>query len=1328
MSVYQRVLLTNIAVTAGLFFSFGCNRSQSKPSPTIVVVQGAEVPRPTQGGQVVVSGPMPTLDDLKGEEFIIPGTQTIVPVMKVGGVPYVPVDGLLTNGSFAAIQGAAVMASLGPEQKRAVMQHEVDATLKVLREKAMVMGAASEPEVGYFSAWIPAAQLNDGMSKVNGLLPQHVVMNLRGYNRIAIEGLKTQGHIAPAKNPGDGRSDSEGFSGLERMGVPEFLEKVSADLGQIPDGSSVKVGITDTGITYAHPAFTDAKGISRIQYMKDFTGEGRLYFDPAARFDVTIPAQADQAETLRVNAQVIVSPVTAVTPPQAGVYTELKDAALLVGPELRAILTTPGNGARLAAFRELAFAERGSPENGIDLNHNQKTDDTLYALMVPGQKGAVDQVYFSMVPDSLDFRFSKPLRDFNSTGDTIEVFAERWGLAIGQEKLPGSADTAEPARTASIVGFDPGDHGTHVAGIIGARKTIANDDDKTLARGAAPGAQLMMNRVCSQSRGCYSAQAIVDLAKSGAQIINMSLGGLQLTSDGYDVQSILVDRLTSVYNVLFIISAGNSGPIMQTVGDPSTARLALSVGATGTRSMITRQYQWESSGKPDRAQETDVETDFVMDFSSRGPTAAGGFKPNITAPGTELSAQPFNNNIGLNVMAGTSMASPSAAGAAALLLDAIHRHNAKASPQRQMPTDALTLARIIQSSARPFDVNTYDPESGEIRQGQYTWIDQGNGMINLPQAWKMLQHLAANPIAPSITAPDDKGVEQPVVLDYEVRTRFVNRHKIAYDGSVTANDRDIEGLDTNLTQEAVDLKYGRGLWIDYNGTRAIYSARINRSLPFSLSKRADARELTRRLESTVDKFKIVTVIHGSSVPWLKAGTLLSQDCSQSQVTPYHTVVGPGVNQASILLACVDRTQVSKLPPGDHGALIYGYRVDERDNVEAHASFIVPVYLTVPHFDIKKVVSVGRDGSSTVLPGYELKGVVPAYGVRRNYIEVPAGVVLMNIRVELPPAVIVDGMRQNCGGAALSISRGGPLDLPEDSPSVSTCNPVGEDINSMPTGMISESNPTPGVWEVHVGGHWAFRGSAYTLKVDFVQVEASRSEITGTASALSGDLELTLRRSLDLLPVAEKSELVLEWLTSQRTVASVGHKATIALTDSAKLSTFQYPSTIMEVKVETFHTDRTIDVDLKIMECADATVSSPCQEVASSAGPDSYESAKFIPRSDRVYRYEVEGFDTKGVPAAIFYTISERYAAESTGVTIDALSDNSYKVSYAMGTDQSRILQLPRFISGQAVAEGQLIVKTATLETVARIPVRIFGTDAAMLLDKALTDITTHPSP
>ena len=54
-------------------------------------------------------------------------------------------------------------------------------------------------------------------------------------------------------------------------------------------------------------------------------------------------------------------------------------------------------------------------------------------------------------------------------------------------------------------------------------------------------------------------------------VINMSIGGLPALNDGNNARAELYNRLIEQYKVQMFFSAGNSGPGMNTVGDPSVA-------------------------------------------------------------------------------------------------------------------------------------------------------------------------------------------------------------------------------------------------------------------------------------------------------------------------------------------------------------------------------------------------------------------------------------------------------------------------------------------------------------------------------------------------------------------------------------------------------------------------------------------------------------------------------------------------------------------------------------------------------------------------------------
>ncbi|MDQ3689456.1 MAG: S8 family serine peptidase, partial [Chloroflexota bacterium] len=261
-------------------------------------------------------------------------------------------------------------------------------------------------------------------------------------------------------------------------------------------------------------------------------------------------------------------------------------------------------------------------------------------------------------------------------------------------------------------------HGSHVAGIVAANEMFGGE-----MSGAAPGAKLVSVRVCLFVAGC-TAHALVEgmiyaAKQSDVDVINMSIGGLPSLNDANNARARLYDRLIDTYSVQMFISAGNSGSGMNTVGDPSVATKVMSIG-----SYISKQ-SWQKNYGSDSAF-----PDNLHGFSSRGPREDGGFKPQAVAPGSAISTVPtwqpggpvagtYTLPPGYAMFNGTSMASPQAAGAAALLVSAANQSGAQSKPDQ--------IRQAMNSSTRLLDTS---------RIGVY---EQGNGLINVGAAWNLLR-------------------------------------------------------------------------------------------------------------------------------------------------------------------------------------------------------------------------------------------------------------------------------------------------------------------------------------------------------------------------------------------------------------------------------------------------------------------------------------------------------------------------------------------------------------------------------------------------------------
>lgn len=189
-----------------------------------------------------------------------------------------------------------------------------------------------------------------------------------------------------------------------------------------------------------------------------------------------------------------------------------------------------------------------------------------------------------------------------------------------------TSSTTRPAKADFVnIGVIESEHGTHVAGITAANGLFGGRMD-----GAAPGAKLVSSRACTWSGGCTNValtEGMIDLVtKRGVDIVNMSIGGLPALNDGNNARAELYTRLIDEYGVQLVISAGNSGPGTNTIGDPSLADKVISVGATISKKTWAANYG--SAVQKSYA---------MMPFSSRGPREDGGFAPTLSAPGAAIN-------------------------------------------------------------------------------------------------------------------------------------------------------------------------------------------------------------------------------------------------------------------------------------------------------------------------------------------------------------------------------------------------------------------------------------------------------------------------------------------------------------------------------------------------------------------------------------------------------------------------------------------------------------------------------------------------------------------
>ncbi|WP_030814079.1 S8 family serine peptidase [Streptomyces sp. NRRL F-2799] len=501
------------------------------------------------------------------------------------------------------------------------------------------------------------------------------------------------GSETPAKNP---------YNPSFETGAVDFVEDHPK-----ADGRGVTIGILDSGVDLGHPAL-----------QKTTTGERK-----------------------------IVDWVTATDPVSDGDGTWRRMTTAASGPSF-----SVGSGANAETFTAPAGAYKfnylyesattGGDMKG-DLNRDGDTTDAWGVLYDP----ATGTVRVD-TDDDLDFTNNPPMKPYKDgyqigyfgTDDPQTDVVERIPFVIEIRKDVVYSSSGAKADYVNI-GVIESEHGTHVAGI-----TAANGLFGGKMNGAAPGAKIVSSRACTWSGGCTNValtEGMIDLVTNrGVDIVNMSIGGLPALNDGNNARAELYTRLIDTYGVQLVISAGNSGPGANTIGDPGLADKVISVGAAISKETWAANYG------------SAVQTPYaLMPFSSRGPREDGGFTPTITAPGaainttqTWLPGSPvaeagYTLPAGYSMLQGTSMASPQAAGASALLLSAAKQRNIDLTP--------AVLRTALTSTAH------------HIKGAQA--YEEGSGLIDVVDAWTAIR-LGASAHEYTVKAPVD------TAIDYALKT------------------------------------------------------------------------------------------------------------------------------------------------------------------------------------------------------------------------------------------------------------------------------------------------------------------------------------------------------------------------------------------------------------------------------------------------------------------------------------------------------------------------------------------------------------------------------
>ena len=588
----------------------------------------------------------------------------------------------VVGGSVSAQPGQDNGKHLGKHDRQLIAEARAngkgEVTLLVAAEKGQARKVANalsalgatvrvvDNDVDYVRAIVPIAQINNAAA-IKGVQAADID------EIIPLDDPRPDGQVAPTPQPapGSGTPNVNPYMPTGDTGAAQFVAAHPTW-----DGRNTVIGILDTGVSLDHPSLlTTSTGARKIIDWVTAT-------HPADDDDATWVDMKDQVSGAAFTYQTV-----AYTAPAAGSY-------------------------RIGLFNERDSRLGGEVNRDVNRDGNPVGSSGIFAVLWRTS----DNTVWVDANQNRSFADEPPMKDYKVAFDVGYFGTDNPATAVA-EKMPFVIQT-DGANKFVNIGIVSGAHGSHVGGIAAGNNLFGGTMD-----GAAPGAQIKSVRVCLFIAGC-TAHALIEgmiyVAKQGnVDVINMSIGGLPALNDANNTRAVIYDRLIEQSNVPMFISAGNSGAGENTVGDPSVAGRVVSVGSYITDDSWAANYGSSST-----------HADNLHGFSSRGPREDGGFKPNVVAPGSAISTTPmwqpggpvggtYPLPPGYSMFNGTSMASPQAAGAGALLISA-----SKANGNQSQPAQ---LRQALYSSARYLD---------PARIGAY---EQGNGLIDVGAAWNLLK-------------------------------------------------------------------------------------------------------------------------------------------------------------------------------------------------------------------------------------------------------------------------------------------------------------------------------------------------------------------------------------------------------------------------------------------------------------------------------------------------------------------------------------------------------------------------------------------------------------
>jgi Subtilase family len=225
-------------------------------------------------------------------------------------------------------------------------------------------------------------------------------------------------------------------------------------------------------------------------------------------------------------------------------------------------------------------------------------------------------------------------------------------------------------------------------------------------------------------------------------------------------------------DILHVAAAGNAGPTAGSMGLPAGAKNVLAIGSVA---------DFETA---------DGDPTTISDFSSRGPCADGRWKPNVVAPGDDITSASGAGNSAYSNKSGTSMASPHVTGVIAQMLDrySFLRYEPARISSLLMATattkDNQTIASETNSHLDNYGTGRVDAYRANYTTSQLDWTNWG--FDQLPLGYQFADFSV------------ESGATRMVVVMHYVET----------EASSGANKAILNDYDLYIDQQPVDFNNG----------------------------------------------------------------------------------------------------------------------------------------------------------------------------------------------------------------------------------------------------------------------------------------------------------------------------------------------------------------------------------------------------------------------------------------------------------------------------------------------------------------------------------------